>query len=276
MQQAHYIIIIGGHGQMGQLFTRLLIQCGHRVTPFGESDWSNAQDILPEADLVIVCVPIAVTEKIIQQAAHYLKPTAVLADLTSTKVTPMAAMLSAHSGPVLGLHPMFGPTIDKPDNNLMIYCEGRQSEHYQWLLQDLRELRFTVQGMSAEQHDRAMDLIQGLQHFITYCTGVFLKNQGVAIQELLQIGSPLYQLQLNMLGRIFYQDAALYADIIASDPKRLALLQQFVTSSAQLLTQVQQGKKCEFIDQFQSVTQWMGGFAKQAQDKTDGLFNQQS
>jgi prephenate dehydrogenase len=273
MKSPHYIVIIGGHGQMGKLFGRLLAQRGHHILPFGETDWEKARDLLSAADVVIVSVPIALTEKVIKQAAPYLKPTAVLMDLTSNKVKPMQTMLASHVGPVLGVHPVFGPTIDKPDQQVMIYCDGRESEHYQWLLEEFRQLKFSVYRMSAEQHDRAMDLIQGLQHFITYCTGMFLKDQSMAVNTLLQVGSPLYQLQLNMMGRIFYQDAGLYADIIASDNQRLELLQRFIDRAQQLLIQLKQGHRDEFIGQFESVRQWMGEFAKEAQDNTDTLFN---
>ncbi|MFO6426374.1 hypothetical protein ACLBOM_11150 [Escherichia coli] len=33
----------------------------------------------------------------------------ILVDLASVKNGPLQAMLAAHDGPVLGLHPMFGP-----------------------------------------------------------------------------------------------------------------------------------------------------------------------
>lgn len=272
---AQSVVIIGGYGQMGQLFMQMLQNAGVSVRAFGEADWPNAEILLSTADAILVCVPIAQTEQVIQQAARYLKPTAVLADLTSTKTQPLQTMLICHAGPVIGLHPVFGPTIARADSHVIVCCEGRELPQCQWLLDTFKRLKFEIVMMTAEQHDRAMDLIQGLQHFLTYCTGVFLQTQQASLPALLQIGTPLYRLQLQMLGRIFYQDAELYADIIASDASRLELLQQFITNSEKLLTQLQQGDRNQFITNFKAVTRWMGAFAKEGQDKTDELLNHQ-
>ena len=268
------ITIIGGHGQMGQLFTRLLKSAGHTVSALGESDWNKAPTLLSQADAVIISVPIAITESVIQKTAAHLKPNTLLADFTSNKANPLQCLLAHHAGPVLGLHPIFGPTIESPKDQVIVCCEGRDLHTCQWLIDALNHIGFTLKMMTAEKHDRLMDLIQGLQHFITYCTGVFLKNQNISIQELLDVASPIYRLQLLMLGRIFYQDAGLYADIISADSSRLQTLEHFLKNSQHLLSDLQQGDRKTFIQQFESVRTWMGAFAKTGQDQTDALFNQ--
>lgn len=66
-------------------------------------------DIVADAGMVIVSVPIHVTEQVIAQLPP-LPSDCILVDLASVKSGPLQAMLAAHDGPVLGLHPMFGPT----------------------------------------------------------------------------------------------------------------------------------------------------------------------
>lgn len=58
----------------------------------------------------------------------------ILCDLTSIKAEPLAAMLEAHCGPVVGLHPMFGPDIPSMAKQVIICSDGRMPETYQWLL----------------------------------------------------------------------------------------------------------------------------------------------
>lgn len=57
--------------------------------------------------MVIVSVPIHVTEQVIAQLPP-LPSDCILVDLASVKSGALQAMLAAHDGPVLGLHPMFG------------------------------------------------------------------------------------------------------------------------------------------------------------------------
>ena len=271
---AKNIVIVGGQGQMGQLFMRLLQAQGHAVAALGEADWFRAKEMLSPADMVMIAVPIAETEGMIRKVAPYLKSDCLLTDITSTKHKPLQAMCAAHPGPVLGLHPVFGPTIGQPHQHVIVYCEGREPKAFEWLVRDLVKLNFVLHPMMASAHDRAMDLIQGMQLFLIYCMGVFLQEQSVDLQELLAISTPLNRLQVNMVGRIFYQNAELYADILMSDQKRAETLTHFVKLNERLLKQVQDKDRGAFIKEFESVKKWLGPFAKQAQDKTDEILNQ--
>ncbi|MGL4622394.1 MAG: prephenate dehydrogenase/arogenate dehydrogenase family protein, partial [Chroococcidiopsis sp.] len=100
------ITIIGGRGRMGKFFTQHLSTTGHQVSTLGNQDWDRASQLLGEAELVIVSVPIERTVAVIERAAKYLSPTTALADITSIKAQPVQAMLANHAGAVMGLHPM--------------------------------------------------------------------------------------------------------------------------------------------------------------------------
>lgn len=118
------VVIVGGHGRLGQLFGRLFEASGYEVRKFGEQDWGQAEALVEGAGLVLVSVPIAQTASVIRQLPP-LPPGCVLADLTSVKSEPVATMMSAHPGPVLGLHPMFGPDVPNLAKQVVAYCEGR-------------------------------------------------------------------------------------------------------------------------------------------------------
>ena len=86
---------------------------------------------------------------------------------------------------------------------------------------------FTISSMTAENHDQAMSFIQGIEHFSTFVLGSFLKSHGEHPDSLFNLASPIYQAKLALMGRIFDQDAALYADIITADAKRVALIDEY-------------------------------------------------
>lgn len=83
------IVIVGGKGKLGGLFGNYLTLSGYNVEALGRDDWDNAEQILANADVVIVCVPIANTLATIERLQPYLTENMILADLTSVKHQPL-------------------------------------------------------------------------------------------------------------------------------------------------------------------------------------------
>ncbi|MDE4969881.1 prephenate dehydrogenase dimerization domain-containing protein, partial [Francisella tularensis] len=76
---------------------------------------------------------------------------------------------------------------------------------------------FSIETMTAEAHDEAMTIIQGIEHFSVYFLGMFLKHKNIDIHKMLKLASPVYKIELNIVGRLFSPAPGLYADIIMSD-----------------------------------------------------------
>lgn len=263
------ISIIGGFGQMGALFRKLWHEQGYIVHAIGRKNWDNCNTELAQSDAVIVCVPIKDTADIITKLAPRLHPTTVLADFTSLKSEPLLTMLAEYAGPVIGLHPMFGPTINTPQNQIIAHCQGRNPQACQWLIDSLAELGFTLKAMTATKHDQAMNFIQGIEHFLTFSLGTFLYHKQEHPQELLEIASPIYLAKLLLMGRIFDQDPSLYADIIMADKQRIQLIKEFSLWLSKWVTQLEKYNKEDFIAEFKQASSWMGDFTAYAQRVSD-------
>ncbi|AJI75871.1 prephenate dehydrogenase family protein [Francisella philomiragia subsp. philomiragia ATCC 25015] len=267
------ICIIGGSGEMGQMtqniFSKFLPE--YALTIFDESDWQTPEQKLANQDIIILSVPIYLTDEIIKKTIPYLSEGTILADYTSIKKEPLDSMLANYDGPVVGLHPIFGPTISSPDNQVIVVCDGKQQDKYQYFIDDLARIGFSIEKMTAKEHDEAMTFIQGIEHFSVYCLGLFLKHKNVDIQKMLKLASPVYKMELNIVGRLFSQGPGLYADIIMSDKQRqqtIAQFAEFVNSNAE---KVSDGDKQTFIENFKAVKEWMGDFAPQSYKNTDKL-----
>ena len=267
MQQI--ITIIGGHGMMGKLFSSYWHDLGYTVRSLGTDDWSNASSLLGDCDLAIISVPIHLTTDIIYQVSSFLPPTAIIADFTSIKVKPLEDMLNAHPGPVLALHPMFGPTIPTPHNQVIINCGGRDINTSQWVIESLEQLGFTIRSMPAATHDQAMSFIQGIEHFSTFILGSFLHQHQQHPEDLFNLASPIYQAKLALMGRIFDQDAALYADIITADSARLNLIEDYAKYLLCWVGKLKNQNTNEFITEFKQTSTWMGNFTHDAQLASD-------
>lgn len=165
------VVIVGGGGQMGRLFEKMLTLSGYQVRILEQHDWDRAADIVSDAGMVIVSVPIHVTEQVIGKLPPLPKD-CILVDLASVKNGPLQAMLAAHDGPVLGLHPMFGPDSGSLAKQVVVWCDGRKPEAYQWFLEQIQVWGARLHRISAVEHDQNMAFIQALRHFATFAYGL--------------------------------------------------------------------------------------------------------
>ncbi|MFC3093331.1 bifunctional chorismate mutase/prephenate dehydrogenase [Alteromonas sediminis] len=255
------VVVIGGAGALGKVFVNLFESSGYPVTVMEKSDWDNAEVILGDADMVLVSVPITLTEQVIQQLTM-LPEHCVLADITSVKVKPLNAMLAAHKGPVVGLHPMFGPDAPGMIKQVVVVCHGREQAAYQWLVEQMKTWGANLYESTAEEHDNAMAFIQVMRHFSSFVYGKHLSEESPDLDTLRDFSSPIYRLELAMVGRLFAQAPELYADIIFNNPDNVALLRRFHKRFGDAIELVEAQDKAAFIKQFLLTSNWFGEYAK--------------
>ena len=240
---------------------RYLRLSGYQIEALGSEDWGRAAEILRGADVVVVCVPIAQTLQTIERLQPYLTENMLLADLTSVKRQPLQKMLEVHRGAVLGLHPMFGPDIASMAKQVVVRCDGRYPERYQWLLEQIEMWGARIYCTDAAEHDQNMTYIQALRHFATFANGLHLSKQPVKLSKLLALSSPIYRLELAMIGRLFAQDGELYADIIMDKPENLAVIESLKQSYEESLKFFENGDREGFIKTFNQVREWFGEYS---------------
>ncbi|MFS1704300.1 bifunctional chorismate mutase/prephenate dehydrogenase [Alteromonas sp. AMM-1] len=255
------IVIIGGAGALGSVFVGLFTRSGYQVDILEKEDWSDAERLFSRASLVLLSVPINLTVDVISKLKA-LPEHCILADITSIKDKPLAAMMAVHNGPVVGLHPMFGPDAPGMIKQVVVVCHGRGNETYDWLLQQMQIWGANLIETSAQEHDKAMAFIQVMRHFNTFVYGAHLAGENPDLMQLTQLSSPIYRLELAMVGRLFAQSPNLYADIIYNNPENFALLRRFHERFGEALVLLEQGNKAEFIRQFNEIGNWFGDYAK--------------
>jgi len=267
------ILILGGSGGMGSQYATLFKASGHEVRTLDKKDWPHAESLFHEIDVVIVSVPINITVDVIQKSAKYLRESTILADFTSNKTDALEAMKAAHIGPVVGLHPMHGPDVQNLSKQLMMVCHGHHEDQYTWLINQFQLWGMRVLVVDHTRHDRVMHMVQGLRHFVALLHGSFMKEFNLKPEEILHFSSPIYRAELMMTGRIFAQDAELYADIVFANRERRDLLLKFMKHHERLAEIVQKGDKKAFIEEFESITRFFGDFAETALDESSYLIN---
>jgi chorismate mutase / prephenate dehydrogenase len=258
------VLVVGGLGQMGRFLSTWFRQSDYEVRILDVDDWPQVRTLTAGIDLCLLAVPIDITPAVATQIGPHLPPNCVFADITSLKLKPVEAMLHSHGGPVVGFHPLFGPATTTMDKQIVVVSPGRAMEQCQWLLDQLAVWGNVLVETPAAEHDEIMGIVQALRHFATFTFGQFLHSRGVPILRTLELSSPIYRLELAMVGRLFAQDPALYAQIVFATPERIALLKDYINSLQQNLGLVERGDKAEFIARFREVAEWFGPFSEQA------------
>lgn len=267
------VLVVGGRGQMGQYFCRWFAESGYEVRILDVEDWPKATELCAGIHLALISVPIHLTLEVIARLGPHLPPACVLADLTSVKKPAMEAMLAAHQGPVVGLHPLFGPTTTSMDKQVLMAIHGRNDDDCQWLIDQMMAWGNVVLPIDAREHDDIMNVVQGLQHFATYAFGLFLSRRRIDLGRMVEFASPIYRLELGMVGRIFAQDASLYADMIFASPERRELLKDFASFMAERRELLEAGDREKFCEEFNQIAGWFGPFCEQAMRESNFLID---
>jgi prephenate dehydrogenase len=256
--------IIGGLGEMGQLFARFFRDCRYQVEVADRNTTCSNREVVQRADIVVFAVPLHETVAIIRELMPYVSPHQLLMDVSSLKVAPIREMLQSPAA-VVGLHPMFGGRTSCLLGQTLVACPVRITDAAWLSLKQLfSETGLRVKECSPEEHDRMMSIIQVLFHMTTMLMGRVLRDMGVNIDETLEYTSPSYRLEMAQVGRMFAQSGALYSAITQLNPNTpeiLALLREGLDSYEKW---VRDQDFQAFVADFERSARHLGGFCERA------------
>jgi prephenate dehydrogenase len=116
-----------------------------------------------------------------------------------------------------------------------------------------------------------MAVVQGLTHFVTLCMADSVRQLGVDIETTRAFTSPVYQLELSLIGRLLSQDPSLYADILQKNPFVPEVLSVCVSSAESLAGIVKTGNPELFGNFFSANSRHFGDYCDEGMKTTDAL-----
>jgi prephenate dehydrogenase len=268
------VAIIGGYGGMGQLFARILKRNGLDVTiagPRPEKGIKVAKEIgvafeksnieaANGADIVIITVPIRKTPDLIREIAPHMKEGALLTDLTSVKKAPCDAMLKSapESVEIAGCHPVFGPMVGDFKNQNFVFCPIRQGKRFDMLKKIIRKEGGLITECSPEEHDKAMGVVQGMTHFMLISAGAAMRDMGFDPKKSSEFSSPVYQLVMDLIGRILGQDPSLYGEIQLENRETAPAREAFLSAAKRMDGIIRSGDLDSFIAEMEKAAKHFG------------------
>jgi len=263
--------IIGGTGNMGQLFAGIFERAGYDVLLAGRTTAVTAEEIATTCGIVVVSVPIRKTMQVIRKIAPLMMEDQLLCDLTSLKVAPVTAMLESKAE-VIGLHPMFGPTVSSIKKQTIIACPARaNTETVERLLAIFRSEGAICTIATPEEHDRMMAVVQGLTHFVTLTVAETIRRLGVGIGETKAFTSPVYGIELSLVGRLLSQDPDLYGSILEENPYVTGVLAACTGSAADLAKIIAAKDPKAFDAFFERNARHFGSYCAEGMAVTDAI-----
>lgn len=229
-----------------------------------------------DADVVIVSVPINITEKIIRSIWKFLKKWAIFIDVTSVKLIPSVAMQESVMPwvIVIPMHPMFGPYVTNIVWQVVVLTPShdvKQSHEYAQIKIFLKECWAKLIESSPEEHDKFMSVVQWLTHFSLFVMAETMRRLDFDIEFSQNFVSPVYKIMISTIARYMNQNPSLYAQIQMNNPLNHEVQEMFLKVSQEFrdLTLVSYEKW--FVDLLKKSCDYFGSEAQKWQKYTDKL-----
>ena len=247
---------------MASLYARVLRAQGHTVEGIDRGE-SLSDTTLARAEVVIVAVPMEVAAEVIRSIAPRLSPQQLLVDINSLKKECCEA-LAGTPAQALGTHPMCGPGVPDFKGQKIIACRVHDGPLVERFLAALRALGADLLEADPDEHDRMMAIVQVLMHFGVIAIGIALRNSGVELERTLAFTSPIYRLELSVIGRLFAQSPDLYAEILMRNPYSAKIRALLRRSIDRLDAVIDSGDRTAFRALFDEDRRFFDAFAEDA------------
>lgn len=229
------------------------------------------RELAQKSDVILFAVPIHLTEKIIKEVVPYTNEKQLLLDCTSIKVRPINAMMKSKSS-VIGLHPMFRPSPLGLKNQTVVMCRGRATKEAElWIEKLLKNDGAKITVMTPKEHDELMSVIQVLLHFHTIVLGHTMRKIGMSIKKTLSAASPIYKLEMDMIGRIFSQNPTLYGSLQMLNPQSKKVIKVLLKETKNLASVIAKKDLKKFKKMFGETSKFLGKFKDDAMEETNRL-----
>ncbi len=263
------VAIIGGSGKMGRWFASFLLKEGKEVIitgrnqrklldakqQLGSVEVATNTEAVKSADVILISVPVANFEEVVQQLQPYIRPEQVIIDITSLKVLTVEIMHKyIKTGTTLGVHPMFGPGARDIANHNFVLTPTNEAEIA--LAQKIRGYLETrgarVTLMTPQEHDEMMSVILGLSHFIAIVSADTLLSLD-NLKQLEVIGGSTYKVLLTLAGSVISEEPELYASLQMSLPNVTTIEKLFQEKARTWADLVKNKDRQEFVNRMNAL-----------------------
>jgi prephenate dehydrogenase len=271
MQQIR-IVVVGACGAFGRCFSELLNEHSHvtRVDIKDDIAGDESHVLHPErdredvasatgrADIILFCMSVTDLLGTVGPYLDWARDNALIMDICSTKVDLIAGLAKCKGYSRvdhLSIHPMFGPTTDFTDQNV-VCATSPSNEFVPWFRSRLESWGANVHDLSAEDHDLAVTATQVLCHAAIMSYGLAIAGLGLSPESLAAVETPNSRVLLSLVSRISRGNPELFRSIqMSADP---ANRRRLADAAMQFADQLEGDDPAPFAAIFSTVSAWFG------------------
>ncbi len=243
---------------MGAWFFTRLKQTGLNVIGIDKASQEELGKFAESCDVALLAVPLNAFSEVSSIVGPRIRPDGLLIDIASLKSGPLRAMTQNSVCDVVGAHPMYGPSAESLNGQLIYICPARASNWMPRVCEFLENQGAQVCVMSAEKHDRLMATVQALRHILLTAIGLTLEETGFHFQKDAPISGQWFQQITEMIERQFQQPPELYADLALANEHAREILDCFKSKNEALMNCVLTGNKDALVE----LMRHAGSYAK--------------
>ncbi|MDD3814676.1 MAG: prephenate dehydrogenase/arogenate dehydrogenase family protein [Desulfocapsaceae bacterium] len=244
-----------GTGDMSSWFADRLENEGYRTLMTGRSTTLRPEQMIPQVDVVIVCVPISVTADTIRQYGGMLQDGQALILLAGeSENTLKAAMEVTRQGvEIMLVHNLWGPqAVTMKDKNASVVRTSRSGVFCGEFEAFLYKHGADIFQDTPDKHDLLMGVGQKLPTIISVAMASALREHGINCKDIGSHSTLTSRYGILAMARVHNQNPRTYAEIMATGGDGRKIVRSFAKNLLELIELAEEGditKLCDLMDQ---------------------------
>ncbi|MCI5193567.1 MAG: prephenate dehydrogenase/arogenate dehydrogenase family protein [Candidatus Electrothrix sp. AU1_5] len=233
-----------GTGPMSAWFADRLENEGYRIFMTGRTTERRPEQMIPEVDVVVVCVPISFTAETIRQYGPLLKDGQALIVLAGESETTLKTALEVTGSGVetMLVHNLWGPqAATMKDKNAIVVRTGRSGKFCSEFEAFLYKHGASMYQDSAAKHDLLMGIGQKLPTVISVALAMTLEENGITAEDLASHCTLTSLYPILAMARVHSQNPRTYAEIMSTSGESRKIVHDFNRYLGQVMSVADQG-----------------------------------
>ncbi len=233
-----------GSGAMSLWFAEKLENDGYKTMICGRSSTLRPAEMIPQVDVVIICVPISATAPTIKQYGRLLRKNQALIILAGEAEDTINTTLNCtdRDVEVMLVHNLWGPqTAVMKDKNAVIVRTKRSGLLCGEFEAFLYKHGADIYQDTPAQHDLLMGVSQKLPTAVSMALAMVLKDHHIVPEDIASHATLTSLYGILAMARIHAQNPSTYAEILTAKGTGNQVLQSFKKNLITVLDMAQNG-----------------------------------
>jgi prephenate dehydratase/prephenate dehydrogenase len=243
-----------GTGAMSQWFVDLLESEGYRVLLSGRSTSLRPEEMIPQVDVVVICVPISATAETVARYGPMLtdgKAMILLAGESETTIE-RALQVTSSGVEVMLVHNLWGPqAVTMKDKNAVVVRTPRSGRFCSEFEAFLYKHGADIYHDSAEKHDLLMGVGQKLPTVISVALAMTLDMNNITPEDIAGHCTLTSLYPILAMARVHSQNPRTYAEIMSTSGESKKIVEDFADNLKKVVAMADESaieNLCELIE----------------------------